>query len=232
MTRHLAILFFQYPRLDRFLWNDTYSKCHQCLFRLSVSSTGSFSLELISYSECSECVALSVSSTGSFSLEPRKRQYGVARNRHLSVSSTGSFSLERMTLSLRSLSFPSFSILDWIVFSGTSKSCILFMIFILFFQYPRLDRFLWNIATVELPRSIPTLSVSSTGSFSLEPYTPLSLMSSILTFSILDWIVFSGTPRAKPWSVAKSLLSVSSTGSFSLEQKALPECVKKLRHES
>ncbi len=87
---------------------------------------------------------LSVSSTGSFSLEPRKATGNLAQVQLLSVSSTGSFSLEPYChLAI-----------------GKHRTL---------FQYPRLDRFLWNLFIIVSSFSGPVLSVSSTGSFSLEP---------------------------------------------------------------
>ncbi len=64
-----------------------------------------------------------------------------------------------------------FSILDWIVFSGTDPHANTPEGSVIF-QYPRLDRFLWNRAALVLVEAAFFLSVSSTGSFSLEPFPP------------------------------------------------------------
>ncbi len=67
------------------------------------------------------------------------------------------------------------------------------------------------------------LSVSSTGSFSLEHCAPRSSTSQArISFSILDWIVFSGTVPRIIFHLHESRLSVSSTGSFSLERNGRP----------
>ncbi len=158
---------FQYPRLDRFLWNILVYLAALVTQHLSVSSTGSFSLEHPHSEPAAAPQTLSVSSTGSFSLE-----LAIARK----IAKDGT----------------PFSILDWIVFSGTRLA---------YngngnhqdFQYPRLDRFLWNNQYDHGKYSAANLSVSSTGSFSLEPGGGQYQSRQRPSFSILDWIVFSGT---------------------------------------
>ncbi len=86
---------------------------------LSVSSTGSFSLEHVIPRYVVAEIDLSVSSTGSFSLERDSELLGRAKI-NLSVSSTGSFSLELVEVE-----------------DPEAAVC--------HFQYPRLDRFLWNL---------------------------------------------------------------------------------------
>ncbi len=97
-----------------------------------------------------------------------------------------------MILSIQVTNGKPFSILDWIVFSGT-----------------RLP--------VQPTKDDIQLSVSSTGSFSLEQRERDIERLRNTSFSILDWIVFSGTLPSPRCPKTNRNLSVSSTGSFSLE---------------
>ncbi len=233
-------LIFQYPRLDRFLWNSSIISINETASALSVSSTGSFSLELHGSVFIFTVDELSVSSTGSFSLElypPRMEQsprdtFSILDwivfsgtflliqvqipGQLLSVSSTGSFSLEHPTSCGHDALYIIFQYprLDRFLWNFLSNNCIVFSVYFQYprldrflwnytlplevdpeklFQYPRLDRFLWNPSFSRRTTAKRVLSVSSTGSFSLELVSLNTHIANVRPFSILDWIVFSGT---------------------------------------
>ena len=144
---------------------------------------------------------LSVSSVGSWALQPVQKPSAILPPPPLSVSSLGSWALQPRSTIATCTRTVSFSILSRIVGAATGRGP--------WrrhpgwrFQYPQSDRGRCNNATIRFGMAPTSLSVSSVGSWALQP----------------------GTPHAGRGGSGK--LSVSSVGSWALQQCVHPAGIR------
>ncbi len=139
-------------------------------------------------------IDLSVSSTGSFSLEPNLAivddDYGLI----FQYPRLDRFLWNHLTGKASVSSISTFSILDWIVFSGTIGRVSAMRRIGYAFQYPRLDRFLWNpFSPAREGQLFVDFQYPRLDRFLWNRCSPTNTPHCPGSFSILDWIVFSGT---------------------------------------